>query len=463
MKANIRIFFSVLTSIILCLFLTPINAKSQEFSDAERKRNEIYESNKNALVLIENLSRDIQGTGLIYSNNGEIITNYHVIHDAKKLRIWVMRREPFTEVYIQVVDTDRDLAILKIDAKELDTVQLARLDKTSNREYPNVPVGMDILALGNPQTMPHSLTKGVISSVRKSEETPGVDFHEGYEVFQMDAQTGKGSSGGALFNMQGKVIGITVASLAPGFNFAIPVNYARNLIRNAAAKSEGIRSEEYDFPDLSFDSYYLQCFNTRQKKPIFEYIMVTGNVLDNETHRPLQFVKVSIIGMSSFDSTDINGLFALDVLQTSKSPISLNVLAPGYKIQQQKVDLENLPGSLQLFLEPQSGIRHKVGWLLSSTGIVSGAGAALSYYYYREAQDNWRTARTTQESDRYDKQRKIRGTVAGLLTTVAIITGGTGLYLLLTEGKPPPAIFPEIAYRDIPGDEYLTLRVSWSF
>jgi hypothetical protein len=392
-----RIPYNVITSILLCLIFTSMIAEAQEFSDAERARNDIYKENKRSLVLIENISRGRQGSGLIYDSNGRILTNYHVIHDGKDLEIWVKGRDKtFTDVYILGVDIDKDLAILKINAKDLKPVQLEELKK-HNREYENVMVGMDVLAFGNPLLSVHSLTKGIISSIRRSEEVPNVKFHKGYEVFQTDAPTEHGSSGGALLNMQGKVIGVTVIGIAPGFNFAIPVNYAQELISKLPNGSRGTRSQEYEFPDIRFNDYYFQAFDTRQRREIIEYVTVPGNVFDAETRKPVDFADVFPIGKAVFDTTDENGLFELDIAKTEGlSSITLNVSASDYKPLQRKIDIRRVPEPLLLFIyrckwyeRVYGTIRPVCDWGIPTVTVTSLASWIILHLELERAKEEW--------------------------------------------------------------------------
>ena len=214
------------------------------------------------MVAIHNKGTGTWAGGVIYDESGFIITNYHAIHNGERLELLVLDRV-LEDVDILAIDTKRDLAILKIDMEGLPTVKLAEL-RPNEREYSNVYFGMEVVAFTNALKQWHSITHGIISQIRKSEYIENVSFHGGYELFQTDANTAPGSSGGGLLNMKGEVIGIVVAGMAPGFNFAIPINFAYPLLERARADSV-IPIEK--FPDLSNDSYYQQAFRTRDKEP----------------------------------------------------------------------------------------------------------------------------------------------------------------------------------------------------
>jgi len=383
--------YNVITSILLCLVFTSMIAEARKFSDEELARNKIYEENKKSLVLIKNLTKGSQGSGLIYDSDGRILTNYHVIDKGKNLEICIMDDSiQFTEVYILGVDTVRDLAILKINEKAPKPVQLEEL-KEQNGGYENVIVGMDVVAFGNPRSLPNSLTHGEISGIRESDEVKG--FHKGYKVFQTDAPTAKGSSGGALLNMQGKVIGITVAGLEPGFNFAIPVNYAQELIRKIPNGSQGTRSQEYTFPDVSSDPYYSQAFDLQKSGDV----RIMGNVFDGETRKPVDFADVSIIAKPVFDTTDGRGLFKLDVPNRERlSFITLNVSASGYKPVQRKLDLGYIPEPLQVFIyrckwyeRVYGTIRPVCDWGIPTVTVTSLASWVILHLELEKAKEEW--------------------------------------------------------------------------
>ncbi len=160
------------------------------------------------------------GTGTIISEDGYILTNSHVIGDSKQYTLNVILNNT-KEYKAQVVgyDTRTDLAVIKIDAKNLHAVQFC--DSTL------VEVGQDVVAIGDPggSSFQNSLTKGIVSAVdRKLELNANVTY------IQIDAAINPGNSGGPLCNLYGQVIGINTAKIATesfeGMGFAIPSNTA---------------------------------------------------------------------------------------------------------------------------------------------------------------------------------------------------------------------------------------------
>jgi hypothetical protein len=156
-----------------------------------------------------------QGSGFIVTPNGAIITNFHVIRGAARVRVKLQSGDVYQTTDLIDVDQDKDIAILKIKGFKLPTVKLGDSDRTE--------VGESVVVISSPEGLSNSLTTGVLSGVRRLET---------YRVFQITAPISQGSSGGALFDSSGSVIGITTYILRSGqnINFAVPINYARGMI-----------------------------------------------------------------------------------------------------------------------------------------------------------------------------------------------------------------------------------------
>ncbi|UFH48563.1 DegQ family serine endoprotease [Pseudomonas sp. KNUC1026] len=157
------------------------------------------------------------GSGFIISPDGYVLTNNHVIQDADEI---VVRLSDRSELKAKLVGTDprTDVALLKIDGKDLPTVKLGDSDK--------LKVGEWVLAIGSPFGFDHSVTKGIVSA--KGRTLP----NDSYVPFiQTDVAINPGNSGGPLFNMNGEVVGInsqifTRSGGFMGLSFAIPIDVA---------------------------------------------------------------------------------------------------------------------------------------------------------------------------------------------------------------------------------------------
>lgn len=171
-----------------------------------------------------------QGTGIIVSEDGYIVTNSHVIGDSKKYTVRVVFSEE--EEYPAAIvgyDTRTDLAVLKIDAgKKLTPAEFANSGE--------VEVGQEVAAIGNPGGIgfANSLTKGIISAVDRRVNNSSVAF------LQTDAAINPGNSGGPLVNLSGQVIGINTIKIVDteyeGMGFAIPSSTVKEVVDDIITK-----------------------------------------------------------------------------------------------------------------------------------------------------------------------------------------------------------------------------------
>ena len=155
------------------------------------------------------------GSGFIISSDGDIVTNYHVIEDAKDITVTLSDGREFTG-FIVGTDPSSDVALLKIKAKDLPHLVFADSSK--------LKVGQMVVAIGNPYGLDHTVTSGVVSALERT-----LSFEDGRTlvgVIQTDAAINPGNSGGPLLNMAGEVIGMNTAikSGAQGIGFAVSSN-----------------------------------------------------------------------------------------------------------------------------------------------------------------------------------------------------------------------------------------------
>lgn len=161
------------------------------------------------------------GSGTIVSNDGYIVTNFHVIDGAEEIFIRLQDRREFPAKIVGK-DAGTDLVLLKIEAKELPTIHFA----DSNQ----IKVGEWVLAIGSPYGFENTVTVGVVSATGRSLGS------ERYVPFiQTDAAINPGNSGGPLLNMQGEMVGInsqiiTESGSYAGLSFAIPSNVIKSVV-----------------------------------------------------------------------------------------------------------------------------------------------------------------------------------------------------------------------------------------
>lgn len=159
------------------------------------------------------------GSGFIFSEDGYIVTNNHVVERATDIKVILQNGDSYPA---NVIGTDpkSDLALLKIKPKtKLPAVEFGNSDR--------LEIGDWVLAIGNPFGLGHTVTSGIISAKGRSLGLGSYD-----DFVQTDAAINPGNSGGPLFNFQGEVIGVNTAIIAggQGIGFAIPVNMAKNVV-----------------------------------------------------------------------------------------------------------------------------------------------------------------------------------------------------------------------------------------
>ena len=170
------------------------------------------------------------GSGFIFSSDGYVVTNNHVVENARQVVVRLPDRQEFDA---EVIGTDprSDLAVLKVDASRLPFLQLADED--------DVKVGQWVLAIGSPFSLDFSVTAGIVSALGRSLPTETGDNYVPF--IQTDVAINPGNSGGPLFNLDGEVIGVnsqifTRSGGSIGLSFAIPVSVVRNVITQIREK-----------------------------------------------------------------------------------------------------------------------------------------------------------------------------------------------------------------------------------
>jgi serine protease DegS len=172
------------------------------------------------------------GSGVIVDHDGHIVTNHHVIANADAIRVQ-LADERIADARIVGRDPDTDLAVLRIDLKNLPVAPMGRADR--------LRVGDVVLAIGSPVGLSQSVTHGIVSATTRS---LGVATFENF--IQTDAAINVGNSGGALIDASGAVVGINTAIIAKnlgveGIGFAIPVDLVRGVMDDIIKNGRVIR------------------------------------------------------------------------------------------------------------------------------------------------------------------------------------------------------------------------------
>ena len=175
------------------------------------------------------------GSGFIITENGHILTNYHVVEGSEKIKVTLYSDESFDAELIGY-DESNDIAVLKIEAEGLTPVTFG--------ESSELVVGESVIAIGNPLgELTFSLTTGVVSALNRD-----ITLSDGVrmKLIQTDCAINSGNSGGALFNMYGEVVGITNAKYSgsglstsvDNIAFAIPIDSIANIVEQILVSGE---------------------------------------------------------------------------------------------------------------------------------------------------------------------------------------------------------------------------------
>ncbi len=169
-----------------------------------------------------------QGSGFVLDRAGHVLTNYHVVEGANRgIKVMLSNKKTYDA---KVIGTDKvhDLALLQIDAPNLQPVTLA--------DSGDLAVGQKVYAIGNPFGLAGTMTRGIISSIRTLPSARGSENAPIEDAIQTDAAINPGNSGGPLLNSHGEVIGINTmiasngADQSSGIGFAIPINTAKAVL-----------------------------------------------------------------------------------------------------------------------------------------------------------------------------------------------------------------------------------------
>ena len=221
-----------------------VSGGGEILADGELTPSQVYQQNVDAVVAISNQGLTTNfygqvsetassGSGFIVSEDGFVVTNYHVVSGAKSLEVILYNGTSY-EAKLMGYDDTNDLAVLKIDGTGLPHVSLGSSDALG--------IGDRVAAIGNPLgELTSTMTIGYISAKDRMVSTDGTPI----SMMQTDAAINSGNSGGPLFNMYGQVVGITTAKYSgtsnsgatiEGIGFAIPIDDVKSMITDIMEK-----------------------------------------------------------------------------------------------------------------------------------------------------------------------------------------------------------------------------------
>ena len=207
---NMRVRTLLLLSAFLGFFFTHSFSYSQGL-----KPEEIFEKYSDAIVVIHayDFNGDPlgQGSGVILNDKGLLVTNFHIFSGGEKM-VLIHKEDTIKYTDIVGVDVEKDVLILKLERNDFPNIPIGDSD--------GIKIGEEVYAIGSPMGLENTITKGIVSGYRA---TLG-DLKQGF--VQIDASLSPGSSGGAVLNSKGELIGISTLGIRGGqnLNFAIPIN-----------------------------------------------------------------------------------------------------------------------------------------------------------------------------------------------------------------------------------------------
>jgi serine protease DegQ len=266
------------------------------------------------------------GSGVIVSSEGYVLTNNHVVEEADDIEL-VLADGRRMRAAVRGSDPESDLAVLKIDGKNLPVITFGQLD--------NVQVGDTVLAIGSPFGFGSSVTHGIISALGRSHL--GINRFE--DFIQTDAAVNPGNSGGALVDSSGNLVGINSAIFSQsggsqGIGFAIPVSLARTVLEQIIKDGEVTRGwlgiEPQDItPELA------TAFSLSKS----DGVLIRGVLKSGPADRAGMQVRDVVVNIDGKPTHDVVSLLAQIAALTPGSQARLQVLR-----EQKQVDIDVIVG-----------------------------------------------------------------------------------------------------------------------
>lgn len=289
---------------------------------------------KNAVVKIDvfknvkgKMQRAGSGSGFIFSSDGLIFTNCHVVKGAEKIMVSLLNENEI-EASLIGKDPDTDLAILKIYSEGYSVSRLGDAEK--------LQIGQLVIAIGNPLGYQHTVTTGVVSALGRSLRSQNGMLVD--NVIQSDAALNPGNSGGPMINTEGEVVGVNTAIIqgAQGLSFSVSINTAKEiasqLIQNGKVFKAylGFQLQEVPIHNKIKQHYHLSnekglfVVNVEENSPASRSQVRAGDIIITFNGRPVntlhelfkELTKKEVLNM-----VDISVLRHTDLLNVSIAPV----------------------------------------------------------------------------------------------------------------------------------------------
>ncbi|WP_253286894.1 S1C family serine protease [Virgibacillus sp. MSJ-26] len=218
----------------------PVISMIKEEEQSKDLKSIIYESEKYVMQIEgQNESDTLTGSGFLYNNQGDIITNAHVIQDAEIIYVRTANARTYPAAVVKISE-DTDIAVIRVP-------QLAGHNNLPVEKENDAEVGDEVIALGSPHGFQNTVTLGIVSGKERNFSVDGFDYKN---VYQISAQITHGNSGGPLINREtGKVIGVNSVGTEDGtIGFSIPT---QTFIEDVEQWSEETHNDDLEFASTS--------------------------------------------------------------------------------------------------------------------------------------------------------------------------------------------------------------------
>ncbi|KAK6633073.1 hypothetical protein RUM43_012816 [Polyplax serrata] len=205
-----------------------------------------------------------RGSGFIVKEDGLILTNAHVVMDKPRSLQVKLKDGRIYPATIEDMDLEADLATIRINEKKLPAMKLGSSEDLRAGEW--------VIAIGNPYSLTHSVSAGVVSAPQRKGEDLGLGY-KNIHYIQTDATTTFGNSGGPLVNLDGEVVGVNSMKVVTGISFAIPIEFVKKFLKS----NEELRRGEGD-PAVTL---------SKEKRGYLGIVMITltSNLLSELRHK----------------------------------------------------------------------------------------------------------------------------------------------------------------------------------
>ena len=305
------------------------------------------------------------GSGIIINDEGFILTNEHVIAKAAKIHVVLSDKQEFDASVIGA-DIKSDLAIIKINSgKSLPYVEMGRSD--------DLMIGEQVLAIGNPFGLQHTVTTGIISALNRNIRAGKNMVYS--DFIQVDASINPGNSGGPLLNINGSLIGINTAIFqkAEGIGFAIPIDHARRIVDELIRYGK-VRRGWLGVSVQELDAQLLRHFQLDRQKGVL-VVRVADRSSAGKAGLKRGDIIIAIDDHEVRDKSDFRGRTAS---YTMGSSIRFSILRDG-KMMERRVHVTSIPkGYVKEFTRNWFGLRvqensepfARANRLVTSKGVV---------------------------------------------------------------------------------------------